>query len=76
MRKIFFALVVILVPMLVLSEVEGLCVGTGSIPVHAQEKVPPFEKGGAGGIVAEFPFPASEEALFWGEEEKNMSATK
>ncbi|MBI3813722.1 MAG: hypothetical protein HY279_04555, partial [Nitrospinae bacterium] len=34
------------------------------------------EKGGAGGIVAEFPFPASEEALFWGEEEKIISVTK
>ncbi|MBI3600926.1 MAG: hypothetical protein HY097_09860 [Nitrospinae bacterium] len=26
--------------------------------------------------VAEFPFPASEEALFWGEEEKIISVTK
>ncbi len=47
----------------VLLLVPMLCVGTG-IPVHAQEKI------------AEFPFPAAEEALFWGEEERIISATK
>ncbi len=48
----------------VLLLVPMLSVGMGNIPVHAHEKI------------AEFPFPAAEEALFWGEEEKIISATK
>ncbi|MBI3600930.1 MAG: hypothetical protein HY097_09880 [Nitrospinae bacterium] len=49
MRKIFFALAVILIPM--------LCAGTGNIPVHAQKKVPPLEKGGGRGDFGRIPLP-------------------